>query len=306
MAEEVEKVAPFAEGDTPIPPGFVPAVNAQGEITGWSAPTQAYGGGGGYGVSSPSENDKKAAKLLSSIVNENAETIKDTFAAQIQGYNISDEMSRNLATKKKCQAQRKAGQEWYSSQQKLQAASTQLADVAGGALRSSLLYDFTEMISRADDQADTELLKTMRENVQEIEMTLAEALMATINSRNDLAANSEQQLRQMFTDWLSQLINIHPDLIASADFSPTGSVIIDLAAEVPAQASIPGWLDYEQWFEEHINSAIQPGDAPRSRPDKAAQMAWMLDILKNALEVEGSTNAEYWANVQANSERKTQ
>lgn len=307
MAEE-EKPSPRVEDV--VPPegyeGFVPLVGADGKITGWAAPTQGYGGGGGYGISTPSKNDQKAAKLLSSIVNENVEIIKDSFTAQTRVYDISDEMSKNLADKRICQARRKAGQEWYTTQQKLQAASTQLADVAGGALRSSLFPDFVEMVSRADDQADTELLKTMRENIQEIEISYAEAKMQTINSRNDLAAKSEEQLRQMFTDWLAQLVNIHPDLAATERSSPTGDIIIDLTADVPAQATTPDWLNYEQWYEEHINGAIQPSDVAKSRPDKAAQMAWLNGCIKEQLETEGSPNALYWEALQNQSERKTQ
>ena len=291
---------------TEVPPGFVPVIGASGEVTGYQAPTQSYGGGGGYGISTPSENDMKAAKLLSAIVNENAKILKDTYAAQVRGYDISDEMSRNLTVKKTCQARRKAGHEWYASQQKLQAASSQLTDVAGGAIRSSLFYDFVEMVSRADDQADTEVLRTMRENIQEIEMSLAEALMNTINSRNDASANTEQQLRQLFTDGLAQLINIHPDLASSASASPTGGVIIDLSNDVPADASVPSWIDYDDWFEGHTTQAIHPNDVPKSRPDKTAQMAWVMGYLKNQLEAEGASNPSYWEVLQSKSERNTQ
>lgn len=289
------------------PPGFVPVYDSEGNITGYEAPTQSYGGGGGYGVSSsPSDTDKKAGKLLSAVVNENAEIIRDTYDAHMQVYDIADEMSNFLAVQRRCQARRKAGNEWYLEQQKLHSAAMQLADVAANALNSSLTHDFREMLSRVDDQADAEVLKNMRENLQDINIDLAEALMATINSRNDLSANTEQQLRQLFTDWLAQLINIHPDLLADEDFTPTGTVIVDGDADVPAQANIPGWINYEQFFEERVKGAIQPEDAPLARPDSTATRAWALGRLKDIFEIEGASDPAYWLQVQEQSERKTQ
>lgn len=288
------------------PPGFLPLYDSEGNIIGYEPPNQAYGGGGGYGISTPSDNDKEAAKLLSAVVNENADIIKDTYDAMMVTYDIADQMSRYLAAMRSCQARRKAGQEWYMQQQKLQSATMQLTDVAANALNSSLYYDFREMLSRADDMADTEVLKTMRENLQDINISLAEALMATINSRNDLAANTEQQLRQLMTDWLAQVVNIHPDLLADPSVSPTGSTIIDADAAVPADVNEPSWIDYTEWFEQHDEPAIQPDDTPIARPDATAQKAWDAGTLKEIDEVEAASSPAYWNAIQDESERKTQ
>lgn len=288
------------------PPGFLPVYDSDGNVVSYQAPTQSYGGGGGYGISAPSDTDKKAGKLLSSITNENAKIIKDTYDGQMKVYDIADQMSNYLAVRRRCQARRKAGQEWYTEQQKLHSATMQLARVASNALNSSLTHDFREMLARVDDQADAEVLKNMRENLQDIEIDLAEALMANINNRNDLAVNTEQQLRQLFTDWLAQLINIHPDLLTDPDFAPTGGVIIDSDATVPANANTPGWVNYEQWFEEHTKNAINVSDAPIARPDSTAQKAWDANILKDIFEIEAASDPTYWRNIQADSERKTQ
>lgn len=75
-------------------------------------------------------------------------------------------------------------------------------------MTGSNFYAMMDLLGRADDDIDTETLRTKKENQDTINNDLYEALSASVNGRNELAADSEYAHGQIGTDFLAQVANI--------------------------------------------------------------------------------------------------
>lgn len=239
------------------------------------------GGGGGGSDDGPSDEQKEAAANLGGIVGYNADTLRQAYDNAMKVYDVSDQQNEYLRDLQLKQSRRKAGSDWYAQYQNLQSTVGALADRAGNATRGSFLYDLRDAIARVDDQQDAETLNTMRENNQSVRNSYFEALAATNNSRNDLAQQTESNLRELGADYAAQLNNIHPDLAAD---------VIDAEGHT---LNMPDWLDTE-FFDDHLREAVKPEDELFYRPDRANSTAWDKGLLTGDQNTASAANADYW------------
>lgn len=171
-----------------------------------------YSSGGSSGDEGPTENQKKTAANLQPIVHYNYDTLGKKYDLGDKVYNTADDNSKNMQDWQVALAGRNASGDWYRQQQKLQSAMKNMRDEMGQAAYGSDFYDMYEGFARADDQMDDDTLQTFRKNIEEIDANFYDAIMANINSRNKLAADTEISMRELGADWAAQLNNIHPDL----------------------------------------------------------------------------------------------
>ena len=214
-----------------------------------------YGGIGG-GDTGPSQNQKDAAANLGAIVGENADNLRDKFDNVMNNLDIADEQNQRLRDSNVLVARQGAGSDWFRQHLKLQRVASALNDRSGNATRGSFLYDYRDLLGAADDMIDAETLDTQRENVNQSLLGYYEALAQNVNARNEMAADTESGLRELYADYLAQLNNIHPDLVADKLDTKNHSV-------KPVD-----WLSTD-FYGSHVTQAATPETQDLYRPDRA-------------------------------------
>ena len=261
-----------------------------------------YGGGGGGGGASsgPSQGMKDAADNLSAITGYNANTITGKADNGDKAFDVSDQQNKNLQMFQLANAEKTAGNDWYTQQQKLQGVLSQQRDVMGNAFNGSGMLDLAEDMARADDMSDVQVLNQLRENMDSIDSDYYQALMATNNSRNELYLDTEADLRQLYADYVSQMNNIHPDLVnGEEDDFPE---LIDTKNH-----DLKGvdWLDTD-YFSKHMREAITPEYRGQIRPDQAALTAYKQALVPRKSNYSSSSNQNYYQRVFGGYNRRTQ
>lgn len=239
-----------------------------------------YGGSGGGSGSGPTDEQEKAFGNLGGIVGYNRDTLTGNDDMANEVYDVADEQSRNLWESQTKQNRRKAGNDWFTNQQNLQSVVSGLTDRSGNAMNGSYTYDLWDMIARKDDMDDASVLDAMRENQDQLNASYFEALSANNNSRNEQAMKTESALRELAADYIAQGNNIHPDLVD------------DYIDEKNHDLEIPDWLDTD-WFEDHLNPALEPEEQGFYRPDQAASDAWSKGLLTGERNTASSANQSY-------------
>lgn len=214
-----------------------------------------YGSVGG-GSTGPSQNQRDAAANLGAIVGENADNLRDKFDNAMNNLDIADEQNQSLRDANVLLARQGAGSDWFRQHLKLQRSASALNDRGGNAARGSYLYDYRDLLRTADDNIDSETLDTQRENVNGALLSYFEALAQNVNSRNEMAADTESGLRELYADFLAQLNNIHPDL-AEDKLDTEGHSVRPT-----------DWLDTD-FYGSHVTQAARPETQGLYRPDRA-------------------------------------
>lgn len=228
-----------------------------------------YGYGSvGYGSTGPSQNQRDAAANLGAIVGENADNLRDKFDNAMNNLDIADEQNQSLRDANVLLARQGAGSDWFRQHLKLQRSASALNDRSGNATRGSYLYDYRDLLRTADDNIDSETLDTQRENVNGALLSYFEALAQNVNARNEMAADTESGLRELYADFLAQLNNIHPDLAEDKLDTDNHSV------------KPTDWLSTD-FYGSHVTQAATPETQGLYRPDRA-----------NTTAVEGGTRAK--------------
>ena len=214
-----------------------------------------YGGVGG-GNTGPSQNQRDAAANLGAIVGENADNLRDKFDNAMSNLDIADEQNQRLRDANVLIARQGAGSDWFRQHLKLQRTASALNDRSGNATRGSFLYDYRDLLGAADDMIDAETLDTQRENVNQSLLGYFEALAQNVNARNEMAADTEGGLRELYADYLAQLNNIHPDLVEGKLDTKNHSV------------KPTDWLSTD-FYGSHVTQAAKPETQGLYRPDRA-------------------------------------
>lgn len=261
-----------------------------------------YGGGGGGGSAGPSEAQKDAAKNLAAITNYNANTITGKAKQGDKAFDVSDQQNKNLKLFQLANAEKTAGNDWYTQQQKLQGVLSQQRDVMGNAFYGTGALDLAEDMARADDMSDVQTLNQLRENMDTIDSDYYESLMATNNSRNELYLDTEADLRQLFADYASQLNNISADLVNGEESKDGFPEIIDADGR---KLKVPDWFD-DEYFEEHLKEALKPEYRGLIRPDQAALTAWKKALSPHRSNYHSSANQNYFQRLFGGYNRRTQ
>lgn len=244
---------------------------------GWSGGGRSSGGGS----TGPTDEQKKAFGNLGAITGENADTLKDQYEDQMSIYDIADRMNQSMRDENVRQAKQKAGTDWFRQHLKLQRTASALNDRSGNAMRGSYLYDYRDLLGAADDNVDSETLDTMRENENSILMSYFESKMDDINNRNQAALATEQGLRELYSDYIAQGNNIHPDLVEGQ---------IDRGNH-----SLKGsdWLKTD-WFDSHKVEAAAPDSTDLYRPDRANNQARENGLNNSGYNTASSAVSSYW------------
>ena len=237
------------------------------------------GGGGGGGSTGPSDEQKKAGDNLAGITGYNKDTVLGNYEDTMSVLDISDQQNKFLHDTQVTQAKRKAGDEWFSQHKKLQDTVSQTKDAAGGAMRGSFLYDYSDLLADQDDTIDEATLRNMRENINSIDNSYFEALAQNNNSRNEAAMNAEQGFRELAADYIAQLNNIHPDL--AKDMIDGGNHTL----------KPPSWLNTD-FFDSHKKEPVKPDDLSFIRPDMANKKADELNT--GGGNTSQSVSGDYW------------
>lgn len=237
------------------------------------------GGGGGGGSTGPSDEQKKAGDNLAGITGYNKDTVLGNYDDTMSVLDISDQQNKFLHDTQVTQAKRKAGDEWFSQHKKLQDTVGQTKDAAGGAMRGSFLYDYSDLLADQDDTIDEATLRNMRENINSIDNSYFEALAQNNNSRNEAAMNAEQGFRELAADYIAQLNNIHPDL--AKDMIDGGNHTL----------KPPSWLNTD-FFDSHKKEPVKPDDFSFIRPDMANKKADGLNT--GGGNTSQSVSGDYW------------
>lgn len=226
-----------------------------------------YGGGYGGGSSGPTESQKKAAENLAPLTVYGQEAIQDKANQMGDVYNIADQGNDNISAYQKAQAERAAGAEWFSRLLKEQSSYKHQRDVMGNARYGSGVLDLNSDFQRIHDANAVDVLEALEQNRADIETDRLSSLQANINARNELAANTEAQLKSNAGDYAAQLNNIHPDL-ATGDEEGYPQLI---NAE-DRTLNLPDWLN-DKWFEEHKTGPVEiPYVSNLTRPGAATEL----------------------------------
>lgn len=241
-----------------------------------------YGGSGGGGSSGPTAEQKEAGANLGGVAGFNAGTVLGTYDNTMDMYDVSDQQNKNLRDTQIKQARRKSGTDWFRQYKDLQTVTDNILDAAGKALLGSFSYDLNDLIADEDDAIDAETLETMRDNINSIDNSYFESLASLNNSRNDMAVNTEQALRELGADYVAQLNNIHPDLADS---------YIDQENHT---LKMPDWLDTD-FYDEHRVEAAKPDDYKWTRPDRANDTAYQQGVKTTDRATSQAASGDYWS-----------
>ena len=251
-----------------------------------------YGGYGGGGGSGPSDAQRKAADNLGAIVGENADNLRDKFDNAMGNLDIADQQNQSLRDANILLAKQGAGSDWFRQHLRLQRTASALNDRSGNAMRGSYLYDYRDLLGTADDMIDAETLDTQRENVNGANLSYFEALAQNVNSRNEMAADTESAMRELYADYLAQMNNIHPDLVADKLDTEGHSV-------KPVD-----WLDTD-FYGSHVTQAAKPVTQGLYRPDRANTDAVEGGTRAKAHSTASSVVRSYWDRMNRGYDQRT-
>ncbi len=253
--------------------------------------TGGYGGGGGG--SAPTPQQRQAAGNLGAITGYNQGTVLGDARNQDDIFDIADQQNKNLASMQTAQARRGAGNDWYTQQQRIQSVNSQLRDVMGNAANGSSLYDLWDLIARKDDMDDVAVLNQLRENRNQIDNNLFEAMAATNINRNQNAAETERALRELGGDYAAQMNNIHPD-IDTGIYNQDGHTL-----------NLPDWLR-QTYYQDNRSAPLTASEAALIRPNRAAQTAWDEGLLTGQANMSQAANSDYANRMRQGYQRRTQ
>lgn len=269
-------------------------------------PSGGYSGGGyggyGGGSSGPTDEQKDAAKALSGLAAAQAQAAKDKFN------NVKDAMDKaNANAKKTMEATghvigRTAAGEWYhnalENPQKTAAAILgRVGNAALGSMRLSFMDDFQRVFDDATVASITNELQQKQDNIYEYTQTVNK----NIQEINKMAADTEAALAAGVADYISQLINIHPDLVKGGkdsigkfvdtkalDKIKTGTSTKNAAKTI----KVPEYLKYSGFYNENKGNLITPSYLTQVRPDNARDNARSLNTTSRG-NIASAANPEY-------------
>lgn len=280
-------------GSAPSPWGSAPVSSSPGGGGGgYGYGYGGYGGGYGGGGSGPSDLQRKAKDNLGAIVGENADNLRDKFDNAMNNLDIADEQNKRLRDANVLVARQGAGSDWFRQHLKLQRVASALNDRSGNATRGSFLYDYRDLLGAADDMIDAETLDTQRENVNQSLLGYYEALAQNVNSRNEMAADTESGLRELYADYLAQLNNIHPDLVAGKLDTANHSV------------KPTDWLSTD-FYGSHVTQAATPETQDLYRPDRATTEAVEGGTRQDDTSRASSAFRSYWDRMDRGYDQRT-
>lgn len=241
-----------------------------------------YGGYGGYGSSGPTDNQRDAFGNLGAITGENADILKDAFDTTTDVLDEAQKGNKYLRDMNMKSLAITSTADWYKDYKGLQDVYTGIKKKNDAGFSGSLFYDMNDTLSDALDTVNSNVLNTMRENRDSVLASYYESLMQNINSRNESAADTEKALRELYSDYVAQGNNIHPDLV--------GDLIDKKGHGLNAP---PDWLDTD-FYESHKTSMPKPEESGFILPDQAHEQIRQQGLSKRDSNIASAAMSSYW------------
>lgn len=190
------------------------ALQSSGGGGGYGGYGGGYGGyGGGGGSTGPTDEQKEAARALGGLAAKQAQATKDKFNNVKDALNKANQNAQKTKDLNAHAIGRQSSAEWYhNALENPQKTVAAMRDRAGNALNGSMRLSLMDDAQRVfDDQtvaAITNEMQQKNDNIYEYVQTVNK----NINELNKMAADTESALAQGANDYISQLLNIHPDL----------------------------------------------------------------------------------------------
>lgn len=181
-----------------------------------SSPFGYIGGGGGYGGGStgPTDEQKAAAKALGGTAAIQAKGIKDKFGNVKDAITAANNAANKTANLAKHAVGRTVAGEWYHNGWELpQKTANALRERMGTALSGSARLAFGEDFQRYVDDQAVEAIRNELQQKNDLEYERAQTVAKNDTELNKMAADIQSSLLQGATDFVTQLINMHPDLV---------------------------------------------------------------------------------------------
>lgn len=276
-------------------------------------PNNPYGGGGygygyGYGYGSgnsgPTKNQVEMAKNLAPLSKFGQDIILGKAKNAGDVYDVADQDALNNRNYQAIVAKTKAADEWHPLETALQRAHHQLRVKMGNAAYGSTVLDHLQDVEYQSNKDAKEVQDALRESEMDINNEFYDALARTINGRNELAMDTEDKLNQGHLDYLTQLLNIHPDLV-NGNYEGTeenGDAGESWPKRINAESgkiSFPDWM-VTDYYNANKKSPVNRWQAiklitPDRAGDKAAGLVYGKGAGKNGPSTrESSVNQKYW------------
>lgn len=246
----------------------------------WNIPDNPDIGGGGGGGGGGGNNDAEAKKnkladRLEDITRHSNTDLDWKYNQGRDVYDISDQQARRLWEAQTEQNQMKGGDDWFKQQKKLQSSMNQIKGSAGSSLTGSNLLNMLDLFKSADDDIDTEVLNTMRDNQNTINNDLFETLSQNVNARNELAADTEYAKKQLRSDLAAQIANLDLDSFDSR----MGN----------------WWTNGDGFYDSHKTGPAEITKQGFYREDNAGKNAQQINQQSNQSPTASSAaNSDYW------------
>lgn len=177
-----------------------------------------YGGYGGYsrsgggGSSKPSKEDQE--KLQATVDNLGDIYGRKKGDLEKQTKNalnvIKQKQKANNAALKSQQSQINRNVDWQPQQQKEQSMMMALRNRMGNAAYGSGIVDLMEGMGRVDDMADTQLINTWKQNMDNAYNNWFQADTELVGDYNEALADSQQKMSDLLSQYQAALNNVNP------------------------------------------------------------------------------------------------
>lgn len=279
-------------GKVPWDPNKNPGANSNpgdypgnGSAYGWGG-GGGSGGGGGGGV--PDEL-KDTFNYLGAVAGQGVQDLIDNYNNAQDVYNNADDASNYSRIFQGVQNMRKQGAEWFHNllnEQKVMKSLNEKIGAGYGSLWAQLATD----MSRQHDATGSKVIETLEENQGDINLEYAQALNNSINGSNELLLDTMKKLHEGYNDYVTQGINLNPDLVNGEEKGFDNLVDTDKhKLKKP-----PEWLMPKNFWEENFRKAVNVEPVKWTRPAAATESSWKNGLNRQESNVSSSANKRYW------------
>lgn len=190
----------------------------------------SYGGyrrSGGGGSSKPSKEDQEKLQAtvdnLGDIYGRKKGDLEKQTKANLNV--IKQKQKANNAALKSQKSQINRNVEWQPQQQKEQSMMMALRNRMGNAAYGSGIVDLMEGMGRVDDMADTQLIDTWKQNMDNAYNNWFQADTELVGDYNEALADAEQKMGDLLNQYQAALNNVNPLAAKTKNIEKAGAAV---------------------------------------------------------------------------------
>lgn len=257
---------------------------------GWGGGYGGYGGsgGGGSGGGVPDEI-KDTFDYLGAVAGQGVQDLITNFNNAQDVYDNADEASRNSMLFQTVQNMRKQGAEWFHNLLNEQKVTKSLGEKIGtnyGTIWNQLMTD----MGRQHDATGSKVIEALEENQGQINLEYAQALNNSINGSNELLLDTLKKIREGYSDYVTQGINLNKDLVNGEEDGY--DKLVDTKKH--KLKNPPEWLMPKDFWEKNFRKAVNVEPVKWTRPAAATESAWDKGLNRQESNTSSSANKRYW------------